>query len=130
MTEFQFADELQRSLEKHNTERLAGEYWRQDEFLYVQSFLPPIILSVLQQEIPHLQNFTHRANILRIRKGGGVGATNLKKQTTFIKEIYSSNALMRFLSAIVKRPLLACPEDDEHAMALYSYTEEGDFVHY
>lgn len=130
MTGTQFVDELRHSVETLDIQSLAGEYWRQDEFLFVRSFLPPSLGSVLQREVPHLRPFTHRTNIPRVRKGGAVEATVLRKHTACIREVYTSVALMNFLSAVVRRPLLACGEDDEHAMALYSYTEEGDFIHY
>lgn len=130
MTTSQFAEALRRSLEQHNIETLAEEYRRQDEFLYLPFFLPETLLPVLQQELPQLQKHTHRTNVPLIRKGGSVGANVLKEQTTFLKQVYSSFVFKMFLSAIVNTPLYECPADDEHAMALYSYTEEGDFIHY
>jgi hypothetical protein len=130
MTASQFAEALRRSLEQHNIETLAEEYRRQDEFLYLPVFLPETILTAVRQELPQLQHHTHRTNVPRIRKGGSVGASVLKEQTAILRQIYSSFALKMFLSAIAGTPLFECPAGDEHAMALYSYTEEGDFIHY
>ena len=40
--------------------------------------------------------------------------------------------MKKFIENIVGEPLMTCPEDDPHAVALYHYTEPGDHigVHY
>ncbi|HLF19571.1 MAG TPA: 2OG-Fe(II) oxygenase [Bacteroidota bacterium] len=130
MTQENFASELQAVLKLHNVERLREEYWNNDEFLYISDFLPDLLVSALQQELPNLRQYTHRVRIPGVRKGGSVGATNVRTQTSLIRTIYASSAVMGLFSRIIDRDLSVCPPDDEHAMALYSYTEEGDFIHY
>ncbi|MBI4429751.1 MAG: 2OG-Fe(II) oxygenase [Ignavibacteriales bacterium] len=130
MTEKTFQTELQAILATHDVEKLRGEYWKSDEFLYVPTFLSPLLLEPLQEELPQVRSHIHRTKLPGVRKGGSVGATKLRKETALIKSIYDSPHLKGFLSRIVDRSLSNCPSDDEHAMALYSYTEEGDFIHY
>ncbi len=129
MTQENFASELQAILKLQNVERLKKEYWNNDEFLYISAFLPDFLVSALQQELPNLRKYTHRTKILGVRKGGSVAATNVRAQTNLIRTIYTSD-VMGFISSIVDRDLSICLADDEHAMALYSYTKEGDFIHY
>ncbi|MBI4427837.1 MAG: hypothetical protein HY562_01835, partial [Ignavibacteriales bacterium] len=78
MTEKTFQTELQAILATHDVEKLRDEYWKSDEFLYVPTFLSPLLLGPLQEELPQLRSHIHRTKLPGVRKGGSVGATKLR----------------------------------------------------
>jgi hypothetical protein len=110
-------------------ERLAREYWEQNEFLFVKQFLPrAFVEEMLVPQAQGLKPDLNRNYIPGHKKGGSVSYyTVLDKAPRFL-ELYRSVSFRNFLSRLAKADLMLCPENDPHSCALYYYTEPGDHI--
>jgi hypothetical protein len=110
-------------------ERVRREYWEQEEFVFLERFLPPAVVGeVLVPQVEHLRPHVHRSYLPRFKKGGSISAFTLAEQAPEFLELYRSPALLDFLSRLVGAPLTLSPENDPHACAVYFYTEPGDHI--
>ena len=123
-----FAAELERAVAALDVERLAREYWEQDEFLFVPAFLSGDTVGRLLADVERLEPGLNRNYIPRHKKGGSVSHFAIADGGPALLAFYRSEAFRRFLSTLVRADLHLCPDEDPHACALYFYTEAGDHM--
>lgn len=107
---------------------LREEYLANDEFLFVEKFLPDEILARWQDDLAALRGEVHRNFIPRHKKGGSVDFDTITRLAPTIHAVYSSPAFFAFLAKITGTKIQYCPESDLHRCALYAYTEPGDHI--
>lgn len=103
-------------------------YREQNEFVFLDRFLPGPAVARLVSEAEGVRPEVHRSYIPRHKKGGSVSYHTLIGKAPAILALYRSPALVSFLSRLTGAGLLPCPDDDPHACALYFYTEPGDHI--
>jgi hypothetical protein len=123
-TETDFSNQLN----SVQTESAEAEFRTNNEFIYIDKFLPNCLLHAMQESLPQLEPYVHRSFIPKHKKGGSVSRFDLKDHAPIFSSIYTSTSLTNFLSSLVGKPLTCCPMTDPHAYALYSYDQEGDHV--
>jgi len=111
-----------------DVEAVRATYWAQDEFVYLERWLPPSLLARLVREAEQARPAVHRSYIPKHKKGGSVSYFTLRAQAPAILALYRAPALSQLLRAITGQSLVPCPERDPHACALYYYTEPGDHI--
>lgn len=122
-------DVVARAIAALDFERVRREYWEQNEFIFLERFLPPgVVAERLLPHLPRLRPHVHRTYIPRFKKGGSVSAYLLAEHAPEFLEVYRTPAFREFLSRLVGTPLSLCPDNDPHACALYFYTEPGDHI--
>lgn len=86
-------------------ERVRREYWEQEEFVFLERFLPPaVVAGVLVPQVERLRPHVHRSYLPRFKKGGSISAFTLAEQAPEFLELYRSPALLDFLSRLVGTP--------------------------
>ena len=103
-------------------------YWRQNELLVVDQFLAADSLAPMIAEADRLRTKINHNFVPKIKKGGSVSYFDVMRDAPAILAFYRSPEFIAWLSAITRENLLACPENDPHACALYYYTEPGDHI--
>ncbi len=119
---------LKRSIDGLDWDRASGAYGEQNEFVFLDRFLPPEVLDQLLPEVDRARTDVHRNYIPGHKKGGSVSYYTLVRKAPVILTLYRSPAFMDFLSRLAGARLLTCPDTDPHACALYFYTEPGDHI--
>ena len=128
-TDQSLAATTERAVADLDVERVRVEYWKQNECVYLEKFLPPALVeSVLVPEVERLRPEIHRAFIPGHKKSGSVGYFTLQEKAPVFMQLYRAPAFIDFLSRLTSARLLPCPEADPHACALYFYTEPGDHM--
>src|SRR2546421_3149028 len=122
------ADTVARALESVDVAAVRRAYWEQNEFVYLERWLPPDLVARLVAEVERVRPAINRNFIPRHKKGGSVSFYTLVEQAPTIVALYRAPAFIAFLSALSGRALQACPPGDPHACALYFYTEPGDHI--
>lgn len=110
-----------------------AEQYRPHHVLVVKDFLSPeYVTRRFLPEVNHCEQYVHRVKVGRFKKSGSVRRELLKRHAPHLHSLYYSNKLKRFIEGVIGAPLYRCPEWDQHAVALYYYTEPGDRigVHY
>ncbi len=124
-----FADVLTRAIEAVDSERLRLEYREQDEFTFLERFLPgEVVEQYLVPDVERLRPDVHRNYIPGHKKGGSISYYTLSEKAPVFLALYRSPAFIGFLRRLTNAPLVPCPEDDPHACALYYYSEPGDHI--
>jgi hypothetical protein len=103
-------------------------YREQDEFVYLERWLPPSLIERMLVEVERVRPSINRNYIPRHKKGGSVSFYTLLERAPTIVALYRAPAFVRFLAAVTGRSLQACPPGDPHSCALYFYTEPGDHI--
>ena len=119
---------LKQALDDLYIDALRQEYLANDEFLFVEKFLPEALLSRWQAELDQLRPRIHRNFIPRHKKGGSVDFNTLSKFAPTIREVYSSPEFFDFVARLTGAKIQHCPDSDLHRCALYAYTEPGDHI--
>jgi hypothetical protein len=123
------AEAVDRAVERLDVDRLRREYWAQNEFVHLQEFLSPAVVEEhFAEAVSQLKPLLNRNYIPRRKKGGSVSYFIVRERAPEFVELYRSPAFITFLSTLVGRPLLLCPDHDPHSCALYYYTEPGDHI--
>jgi len=122
--------QLERAIACLAGRRLREEYLRNDEFLFLERFLPEPLLRRWEEEVDRLIPHLHRSFIPNHKKGGSVGFDTLAPLAPTMRDVYRSPVFLGFLAGIVGAPIQVCPPEDLHACALYGYTEPGDHIGY
>lgn len=105
------------------------EQYRQHQLLVIKDFLPPEF--VIQYFVPEVENcvkYIHRVNIPGFKKSGSVSYQNIKKHANNLYALYKLREMKKFIESIVEVKLIESPDEDQHAAALYYYTETGDRI--
>jgi hypothetical protein len=121
-------DELARAFGGLDVARAREAYWRQNELLVLERWLPPSVVEALAAEVEAVRPAIHRTYIPRHKKGGSVSSYTLRAQAPAILALYRHPAFLEFLSRVTGERPEPCPESDPHACALYFYTEPGDHI--
>ena len=122
------AAEIDAALDRLDAARLRREYWAQDEFLFIEGFLPPAAVEALLDDVRRLEPGLNRNYIPRHKKGGSVSHFAIADDGPALLAFYRSERFRRFLGDLVGAELQLCPDEDPHACALYFYTEAGDHM--
>jgi hypothetical protein len=122
------AETVARALADVDLADVQRRYWEQDEFVYLDRWLPPALIERLLVEVERVRPSINRNYIPRHKKGGSVSFYTLLEQAPTIVALYRAPAFVQFLAAVTGRPLQACPPGDPHSCALYFYTEPGDHI--
>ena len=122
------AEEVARAVERVDAEALRKAYWEQNEFAYVERWLPASLVERLVADVDRVRPTIHRNYIPRHKKGGSVSYFTLVEQAPTIIALYRSPAFLRLLSEITGARVQQCPAADPHSCALYFYTEPGDHI--
>jgi hypothetical protein len=122
------AGEVERVLAGLDFDEVKKTYWDQNEFIYLERWLPASIVDAIVAEVERVRPAIHRNYIPRHKKGGSVSYYTLLEQAPTILALYRAPAFIRFLSEVTHQTLQPCPESDPHSCALYFYTEPGDHI--
>jgi hypothetical protein len=122
------ADTVARALDRIDLDQVRQQYRAQDEFVYLERWLPASLIERMLAEVERVRPAINRNYIPRHKKGGSVSFYTLLEQAPTIIELYRSPAFIAFLAGLTGRPLQACPPSDPHSCALYFYTEPGDHI--
>ena len=122
------AEEVARAVERVDAEALRKAYREQNEFVYVERWLPASLVERLVADVDRVRPTIHRNYIPRHKKGGSVSSFTLVEQAPTIIALYRSPAFLRLLSEITGARVQQCPAADPHSCALYFYTEPGDHI--
>lgn len=124
---------VQNFISSNNIQQLRAQYWRQQQMLVIENFLPrTFIIEHLVPEVKKCMPHIHRVKIPGFKKSGSVSYHHLKNDAEQISQLYKMEIFRKLIEEIVDVRLEYCPERDGHAAALYYYTEPGDRigVHY
>ncbi|HET9963181.1 MAG TPA: 2OG-Fe(II) oxygenase [Nitrospiraceae bacterium] len=122
---------VDRAIAALDVDRLQQQYWEQNEFLYLNEFLPrDLVEALLVPEARTVKSDLNRNYIPGHKKGGSVSYYTVIEKAPQFLEIYRSASFRSFLNALTKAPLQLCPDNDPHSCALYYYTEPGDHIGY
>jgi len=116
------------SLKGADEASLREKYSEQDEFVIVEEFLPPEVLTRWQVALEELKPHVHRNYLPGHKKGGSVAYATVNALAPSITGVYHSAPLLGFLRRVVGAEVNECPPNDPHRCALYAYTEEGDHM--
>jgi hypothetical protein len=125
-----FTAEIDAALDRLDIGAVEREYWAQDEFLFIEQFLPASAVGPLLDDVRRLEPGLNRNYIPRHKKGGSVSHYAIADAGPALLAFYRSERFRRFLSGLVRADLKLCPDEDPHACALYFYTEAGDHMGY
>lgn len=119
---------LESAVSTHDAKAYAEQFAKQD-YLVIDNFLPAHF--VVQNYLPEVENCTkyiHRVNIPGFKKSGSVSYHDIQKYAPLLFSIYKNTVIKHFIETIVGTEIYFCPENDQHAAALYYYTEPGDRI--
>ena len=119
---------VRQALAAVDVEAVRREYRAQNEFVYLERWLPEPLVSRLLAEVERVRPAINRSFIPRHKKGGSVSFYTLREQAPTIVALYRSPAFVQFLARLTGAALQPCPPDDPHSCALYFYTEPGDHI--
>jgi hypothetical protein len=121
-------DDLTSVFASADVEAARATYWRQNELLVLERFLPPAVVTALVDEVDRVRPALHRNYIPRHKKGGSVSFYTLAARAPAILTLYRHPGFLEFLARVTGQRVQPCPEGDPHACALYFYTEPGDHI--
>jgi hypothetical protein len=121
-------DGVAEAVRRLDVEAVRATYWRQDEFVALERFLPETVVAPLVAEVDRVRPAIHRNYIPRHKKGGSVSAHTLAEEAPGIQALYRAPAFLDFVARVTGRAAAPCPPRDPHACALYFYTEPGDHI--
>ncbi len=122
------SSEIARAAQALDVEAVRRTYRAQNEFFYLERWLPAPVVDALLADVARVRPAIHRNYIPRHKKGGSVSAYTLAREAPAVVALYRTPALIDFLSAVAGVALTPCPDSDPHAYALYFYTEPGDHI--
>jgi hypothetical protein len=122
------AETVAQALAGVNVDEVRRRYREQDEFVYLERWLPAPLIDRMLAEVDRVRPVINRNYIPRHKKGGSVSFYTLVEQTPTIVALYRSPVFIEFLAGLTGRRLQPCPPSDPHSCALYFYTEPGDHI--
>jgi len=122
-------DVFQRVVLDLDLDAISFEFRAQDEFVFVERFLPPSLVDDLVTEArSFLPDGVHRAWVPWVRKAGAVGQVEIAKRAPLLHAFSRSPAILDFAKRLSGVALEYKNERDAHAGALYYYQRKGDHV--
>jgi hypothetical protein len=122
------AETVAQALAGVDVDDVRRRYWEQNEFVYLERWLPASLVARMVAEVDRVRPAINRNYIPRHKKGGSVSFYTLIEQAPTIVALYRSPAFVEFLARLTGARLQACPPGDPHSCALYFYTEPGDHI--
>jgi hypothetical protein len=122
------AETVAQALAGVDVDAVRRQYWEQDEFVYLERWLPASLVDRIVAEVDRVRPAINRNYIPRHKKGGSVSFYTLLEQAPTIVALYRAPAFIAFLAGLSGQRLQACPSRDPHSCALYFYTEPGDHI--
>jgi hypothetical protein len=107
---------------------LTQRFHEQNEFIFLENFLPPELVTALTEEARRLIPTAYRRRVPWVRKAGTVGQTPIAKGAPFLNALYHSPSFLAFAQELCGAPLMVKHERDAHAATLYVYQRPGDHV--
>ena len=110
-----------------------AKQFQANKFLVIDNFVSPEwIKSSFYAEIDKCVPFIHRVKIKTFKKSGSTSSHLLAEHAPNLFSLYHLPSIKNMVEKIVGEPVHYCPSDDLHAVALYHYSEPGDYigVHY
>jgi hypothetical protein len=97
-------------------ERISKDYWEQNEFVYLEGFLSEtVVVESLLPDVVRLKPKLNRNYIPGHKKGGSVSYYTVREEAPGVLDLYRSPAFIHFLSRLVDRGVMLCPDNDPHA---------------
>jgi hypothetical protein len=124
------AETVAQALAGVDVDEVRRRYWEQNEFVYLERWLPPPLVDRMLSEVDRVRPAINRNYIPRHKKGGSVSHYAIADEGPALLAFYHSERFRRFLSGLVRAEVKLCPNEDPHACALYFYTEPGDHMGY
>ena len=115
-------------VESLNSAAIKQRFDADNQFIFLDEFLPADTTARIQARIPELVASIHRNYIPRHKKGGSVSRYTLDELAPEIPALYRNSKFIAWLETLTGESLETCPESDPHAYALYFYTEPGDHI--
>jgi hypothetical protein len=122
------AETVAQALAGVSVDDVRRRYWEQNEFVYLERWLPAPLVDRMVAELNRVRPSINRNYIPRHKKGGSVSFYTLVEQAPTIVALYRAPAFIEFLAGLTGQRLQACPPSDPHSCALYYYTEPGDHI--
>jgi len=126
--EAQVAQDLTGRLAVLDKAALRQRFVEQDEFVFIEDFLPPALVQQLQDAVRATRGAVNRNLIPGHKKGGSVSRHVIDRLAPAIAELYRRPEFTAWLRDLCGEVLLPSPAEDAHAYALYFYTEAGDHI--
>lgn len=121
-------DAIAKAIAALNFDRVSKTYSDQNECVFLEHVLPPELLKPMLDDFERLRKDVHHNHVPFVRKGGNIGYRTLLKRAPAMMALYHSPAFIAFMSRLAGRELFLKSPEDDHACAVYSYTEKGDFM--
>ncbi len=109
-------------------QKIKKNFDQNNEFIVLPDILSKNSLDMMVKDFEKLRPFIHRSFIPNHKKGGSVSRPVISQTTPIFDELYSNKKILTTFSEIAGKKLFLCPDDDLHACAIYTYTEEGDHI--
>lgn len=123
-----YDEPIRRAIEALDVQTIAAQFRAQDEFVYIERFLPLELVTEMAAEAHRLQTKQHRTWVPRVRKGGSVGQETITREAPALAALHWSPAAVGLVSRLAGVPLSWKHPGDAHAAALYYYQRKGDHV--
>ena len=122
------AETVAQALAGVSVDDVRRRYWEQNEFVYLERWLPAPLVDRMVAEVNRVRPSINRNYIPRHKKGGSVSFYTLQTEAPTIVALYRAPAFIGFLAGLTGQRLQPCPPRDPHSCALYFYTEPGDHI--
>ena len=122
------AETVAQALAGVDVDEVRRRYWEQNEFVYLERWLPAPLVSRMLAEVNRVRPAINRNYIPRHKKGGSVSFYTLVEQAPTIVALYRAPVRRARNSMNAGARLQSCPPSDPHSCALYFYTEPGDHI--
>lgn len=121
-------DTIAKTIGALDFDRVEKQYWEQNECVFLERVLPPELLEAMLGDLERLRRHVRRNHVPFVRKGGNIGYRTLLEHAPAMMSLYHSPAFIAFMSRLAGKQLYLKSPDDDHACAVYSYTERGDYM--
>jgi hypothetical protein len=109
-------------------ESVTAKFQEQNEFIYIERFLPETAIAAMVEETRRLMPRAHRTRVPWVRKAGTIGQGPIAREAPLLHAFYRSSAFVDFTRRLTGKPLATKNQRDAHAAALYVYERPGDHV--
>ncbi len=107
---------------------LSGEYFRRGEFAVIPELISPELVACMNRDFEGARRSLVRKRLPGYKRSESLGWRTLRRSAPSIVALYRSPELLRFLSGLTDAPLMAAPDWDAHACAVYHYDRPGDGI--
>ena len=119
---------IREAIDALDFESVAARFRDDGEFVFLESFLAPLLLDEMVEECRRLYPQIHRAYVPFVRKAGTVGHGAIARHAPALYALYRSPAFLDFARRLSGAQVVLKSGSDAHAAALYVYQRPGDHV--